>query len=379
MAFISEALDLKSFEVACINGELGTVLSGTVLEMDSFAEKLNLHGFQCKKLKVPYAFHSSQVDGILEYLEEIANAVTFHAPEVPVISPILSEIVSGHSVFSPNYLRKHARNTVNFLGSLTVAVMEHVIDKKTAWVEIGAHPVCSGMIKSVLSTPALVVPTLRRDQDPWKAVANSLCALYSAGVPLDWSAHHHEYTPSLELVDLTTYAFDSKVYWIDYVNDWTLTKGISSMPALPIEKPTISTISIQKVIREQIQGNVATVVAESSFAEPLLHGVVTGHLMNGKGLCPSSLYADMALKLAKYTYKLLQPEAKTIDMNVGGMTCPTPLFLNNILKPENQLVQVEANVDLALHQAEVAISSTANNSKTRTVHAKCTVDFEDAS
>lgn len=379
MASIHEALGLKSFEVACINGELETVLSGTVIEMDSFAEKLTLHGFQCKKLKVPYAFHSSQVDGILESFEEVANAVTFHAPEVPVISPILSEVVSGHGVFSPNYLRKHARNTVDFLGSLTVAVKEHVVDVKTAWVEIGAHPVCSGMIKSILSTSALVVPSLRRDQDPWKAVANSLCALYSAGVPLDWSAYHHEYTPSLELIDLPTYAFDNKVYWIDYVNDWTLTKGDSSLSVPPFEKPTISTTSIHKIISEQIQRNVATVVAESNFAEPLLHSVVTGHLMNGNGLCPSSLYADMALTLASHAYKLLQPEAKTIDMNVGDMTCPASLFLNNVSKPENQLVQVEASVDLALHQAKVVISSTANNGKTRTVHARCTVDFEDAS
>lgn len=379
VASIHEALGLRSFEVACINGESETVLSGTVIEMDSFAEKLTLHGFQCKKLKVPYAFHSSQVDGILESFEEVANAVTFHAPEVPVISPILSEVVSGHGVFGPNYLRKHARNTVNFLGGLTVAVQEHVIDVKTAWVEIGAHPVCSGMIKSVLSTSALVIPSLRRDQDPWKVVANGLCALYSAGIPIDWSAYHHEYTPSLDLVDLPSYAFDNKVYWIDYVNDWTLTKGDPSKSNSPIEKPKLSTTSIHKIISEQIQGNIATVVAESNFAEPLLHSVVTGHLINGTGLCPSSLYADMALTLAHYAYKLLQPEAKTIDMNVGGMTCPTPLFLNNFSKPENQLVQVEVIVDLTLHQAEVVISSRANNSKTRTVHAKCTVDFENAS
>ncbi len=52
--------------------------------------------------------------------------------------------------------------------------------------------------------------------------------------------------------------------------------------------------------------------------------------------------------------------------------------MNSVSAPENQLVQMEVNVGLALHQAE-AISSTVNNSKTRTVLAKCVVDFEDAS
>lgn len=376
---IRDALRLNSMEVACINGEMETVLSGTVLEMDSIAEKLTRHGFQCKKLKIPYAFHSSQVDSILESFEELANAATFHAPEVPVISPILGEVISDHGVFNPKYLRKHARNTVDFLGSLTVAVMKGVIDTKVAWIEIGSHPVCSGMIKSVLSTSALVVPSLRREQDAWKTAANSLCALYSAGVPLKWSAYHDEYTSLLELVDLPTYAFDNKVYWIDYINDWTLTKGDFSKPVAVIERPALYTTSIHRIISERIQGNVATVVAESDFADPLLHSLVSGHLINGAGLCPSSLYADMALTLAYYAYKQLQTESKTTDMNVGSMTCPNPLFLKNVSMPENQLVQVEVNVDLAVHQAEVVISSTANNGKTRIVHAKCTVDFEDAS
>lgn len=67
-------------------------------------------------------------------------------------------------------------------------------------------------------------------------------------------------------------------------------------------------------------------VAESNFAEPLLHRVATGHPMNGRDLFPSSLYADMALTLANDAYTLLRPEAKTIDMNVGGMACPTPFL-----------------------------------------------------
>lgn len=48
--------------------------------------------------------------------------------------------------------------------------------------------------------------------------------------------------------------------------------------------------------------------------------------MNGTGLFPSSLYADVALTLANGAHTLLHPEAKTLVMNFGGMTCPTSFF-----------------------------------------------------
>lgn len=99
--------------------------------------------------------------------------------------------------------------------------------------------------------------------------------------------------------------------------------------------------------------------------------------MNGTGLFLSSLHADMALTLTKNACRTLHPEAKSIITNIDGMTSPTPFF-EQCFKPENRLVQMEVNIDLALHPDKV-ISSTVKNSKTKTVLAKRTVDYKDAS
>ncbi|KAK4933883.1 polyketide synthase, partial [Elasticomyces elasticus] len=53
-------------EIACINGVSDTVLSGTMGDVDVVAQKLTDAGQKCTKLKLPFAFHSSQVDPILE-------------------------------------------------------------------------------------------------------------------------------------------------------------------------------------------------------------------------------------------------------------------------------------------------------------------------
>lgn len=374
---IKGVISEQKIEVACINGTSETVLSGSMLEIDLAASKLASYGFSYTKLNVPFAFHSSQVSPILESFQELAHGISFHSPRIPVISPLLRKVVRDAHTFSPAYLSRHCRETVDFLGGLKTAIGEGVIDKKTIWVEIGAHPVCSNILKSTVSTSALTVPSLHKGEDNWKTIANSMSLLYSAGVPLDWAAYHREFEAALVSLSLPSYSFDEKFYWIDYTNNWCLTKG-DSTSAPVIAQPRLSTTSIQKIVREEVQENTATVVAESDLAQPLLHTVVSGHLVNGAGLCPSSVYADMALTIASYTYRLLRPPAELVDMNVCNMENPAPLLLKNILKPEHQLVQVEATVDLITRQAAVTIRSSASDDKAEKVHGKCTVKFEDA-
>ena len=352
------------------------VLSGPVTEIDSLLQIFREQDFRCKKLKVPYAFHSSQVDCILESFEKSASAATYHTPKLPVISPHRGEILSDAGVFGPQYLRQHCRQPVDFLGGLNAASLSGAVDKKTLWLEVGPNPVCSDMVKSSFGSSTFTVPSLRSSEDPWNTIAHSLGALYSAGVTVDWPAYHREYESSATVLNLPSYSFDDKVYWLDYTNDWTLTKG-DTVPSVQIaKKPRLSTTSIQRIVQESVQVNEAKVVAESDFSDPLLHQVVSGHLVNGAGLCPSSLYADMALTLAEYGYKLLQPDNKDIMMNVTSMANPAPCIVKNITKPESQILQIEASVNLAHQQAAISISSPANHGAGRTVHATCIVKYE---
>ena len=168
------------------------ILSGSVADIDSLAQILREQDFRCTGLNVPYAFHSSQVDCILESFEKAASAATYHTPKLPVISPLRGEVVSKGGVFGPQYLKQHCRQPVDFLGGLNAASLSGAVDNKTLWLEIGPHPVCSEMVKSSFGSSIFTVPSLRRGEDPWKTIPESLCALYSAGVTLDWPAYHRE-------------------------------------------------------------------------------------------------------------------------------------------------------------------------------------------
>lgn len=81
---IANHLDRKKFEVACVNAQEETVLSGTNAEIDELSETLAASGVKFTKLKVPYAFHSSQVQPILESFENGARGAISHKPSIHV-------------------------------------------------------------------------------------------------------------------------------------------------------------------------------------------------------------------------------------------------------------------------------------------------------
>lgn len=278
----------SSVEVACINGPQDTVLSGTSVDIDKAAETLNMMGIKCTKLNVPFAFHSSQVDSILVPFEHIASSVIYNKAQIPVISPLLGDVFPENETIDSQYLRRHARAPVNFLGAVESARRKNLVDETTLWIEIGPHPVCLNMVKSILGTSGGAAPTLRRGEDAWKTIANSLCILHKRGLDIRWGDYHCDFQQSLRMVDIPKYAFDEKTYWIQYTNDWCLTKGDAPNPVLqPAKSSALSTTTVHTIIEETIKDGVLTMVVESDLARPDLNAAVVGHLVNGAGLCPS--------------------------------------------------------------------------------------------
>jgi iterative type I PKS product template protein len=369
-------------EIACINGVSDTVLSGTMADVDAVAQRLADAGQKCTKLKLPFAFHSSQVDPILADFEQLAKNITYHAPRVPVISPLLSDVVSVGGVFDAFYLSRHCRKTVDFVGGLSAGMATATISDTSLWLEVGSHPLCASMIKSCLSAPTLA--TMRRDEDPWKIISTSMSSLYSAGKKLDWDAFHKE-NESLQVLNLPTYGFDEKNYWLQYTGDWLLYKGdypqvptaapIAAAPMASAKPRKYLSTAVQGIVSEEVDGNTATVIAESDMGDPKLFPVIAGHLVNGSGLCPSTLYADIAYTLTDYAYKLLRPGEK-VDINIGGMENPNALLLKNIKEPQTQIMKSYIKVDLKAKKADFKI--TTFNGKKDVTHAECVIKFEDS-
>lgn len=295
VAQVKQFLVDSTAEIACINAPSETVISGASEKIDQLAEKLANEGFKATKLKVPFAFHSAQVEPILESLADITKGITFNKPEIPFISALLGDVINDASsdTLGPSYLTRHCRETVNFLGALEATRHSKLMNEKTLWVEIGSHPVCSGMVKSTFGPQATTVASLRRQEDTWKVMSTSLSALYMSGLELRWKEYHQEFSSKRQVLALPAYKWDLKNYWIPYINNFCLLKGAPAAPvaeAAPVS--TFLTTSAQKVIETSGDKTEATITIENDVSDPDLNRVIQGHKVNGAALCPSVCFVS---------------------------------------------------------------------------------------
>ena len=379
---ISAILDNGMTEIACKNGPEETVLCGPTEAMNMASERLSANGLKSTMLKVPFAFHSGQVESILEPFKAVAQSVVFHKPRISVLSPLNGDVIREAGTINADYLCRHARDTVDFAAALDTGLDESVYSEKTAWLEIGAHPVCSSMIRGTIGGTTVTASSLRRGEDPWKTITSSLVTLFQAGVYIDFNEYHQEFSECQDLLHLPTYAFDNKNYWLDYHNNWTLNKGELPAPAKETTPPPasvskLSTTSCQRIVREELQANTGTVVFQTNLADPKLATAVRGHLVNQNPLYPSSLYADQALTVAEYLYKELRPKADRVGLNVCQMEVPRPLIAKVPPPSEGEHIQIEGTADLEAKRATIKFRSVTPDGKTLVDHAHCTVNYED--
>jgi monodictyphenone polyketide synthase len=289
----------KPHTIACVNGLSDTVLSGTNEQMDELAVLLEAAGYRCIKLDVAFAFHSDQTDPILDDFEAVSKTgVVFQEPKLPLISPLLRKVVFDSKTLNANYVRRATREPVDFLSALENAQKISTISDETVWIEIGPHPVCTGFVKTTIPTTQLAIPSIRRGDDNWKTMAESMAALHLAGFAVSWNEFHRPFERRLRLLDLPTYTWNDKNYWLQYNGDWCLTKGNtfydaekeaerakSAPKTLPVSG--IQTTTVQQIIEESFSGFAGTVVMQSDLMQPDLLTAAHGHSMNNCGVVTS--------------------------------------------------------------------------------------------
>ncbi|PWY79190.1 polyketide synthase [Aspergillus heteromorphus CBS 117.55] len=332
--------------VACLNQPLSNVVSGPVEQLAQLKARLTLNGVECVQLDIPYAFHSAQVDPILDDFKRIADKVQFRAPSIAYLSPLLGKVVPAGDTGALNaaYLTDACRQPVNFQGAVQAAQTEAVVNEKTLWVEIGSHPACSGMVKGVLGPGSTTVPSLRKGSDTWSVLSGSLEVLYSQGIDIHWTEYHRGVAGQREVLLLPRYAWDLKNYWIPYKNNFCLTKGEGLAPAVPqtetVRVPRYLSPSVQRILEQDDGPEVSTFLGESDVHDRRLAPILEGHVVNGAMLCPSSLYADIALTIAKHMLQAIGKDAETVGLDVADMQVQNPL----VSRPEadSQLFRISA-------------------------------------
>ncbi|MEU3964755.1 SDR family NAD(P)-dependent oxidoreductase [Streptomyces buecherae] len=205
--------------IAALNTPGNTVISGPTEAIEAIRTHWAEQGRKARSLTVSHAFHSPQMDPILDPFTQSISTLTFHTPTIPLISNLTGQPADPHHITTPTYWAQHIRQPVHFHQAIT-----HTAPTTHTYLELGPDPTLTTATQHTLDqrddeadaaggAQPLTVAALSRKQPDARAFAQALGRLHVAGAEVDW-AHWFPADPPPRTVDLPTYAFQGERYWL---------------------------------------------------------------------------------------------------------------------------------------------------------------------
>lgn len=173
-----------SVSIAAVNGPQNTVMSGEREAVDRVVSTLEAGGVKCRPLNVSHAFHSTQVEPILDAFTRALAQFRFAPPRIPIISNVSGCVLSDADAMSPQYWRRHLREGVRFADGISGMAQLGC----NFLIEAGPQPTLIGMGRRVLDRDDVVwLPSLVQGQPDWTAFLTSVGELHCRGLDVDWN------------------------------------------------------------------------------------------------------------------------------------------------------------------------------------------------
>lgn len=204
--FVSEQVS-----IAAINSSRLCVLSGPMGAIAALEAELAARNTPARRLATSHAFHSAMVEPVVAPLTDLVSSVRLRAPQIPFVSNVTGDWITGAQATDPAYWAGHVRTPVRFadgLGKLLEA-------SASAVLEVGPG---NALIQLARQHPGRTAAhefahTLAEGSNEAPALATAQGRLWLAGVPLDWAGMHAG--EIRRRVSLPGYPFERQRYFAD--------------------------------------------------------------------------------------------------------------------------------------------------------------------
>ncbi|MFF5713642.1 amino acid adenylation domain-containing protein [Streptomyces sp. NPDC012756] len=215
--------------VAAVNSPTSSVVAGDADALDELVERCKADGVRARRVPVNYASHTPQVDVLRAALAEQLAPVAPKRAAVPFFSTVTGDWLDTTEADAAYWFR-NLRLPVRFADSVA-ALARQGFD---SFIEVSPHPVLVPAVEETLTgqtTAFCALGTLRNGLGGRAQLLAALGEAFAAGVSVDWRTVLPEGTGAH--VDLPTYPFQRKRFWIDTVTSGDTGEDILS--ALPEE------------------------------------------------------------------------------------------------------------------------------------------------
>ncbi|KAL0777899.1 hypothetical protein CaCOL14_005552 [Colletotrichum acutatum] len=300
-------------EVSCRNSRRQTVVGGPLDSILQLQSRLKIQGIKSALVKTPYAFHTSQMDRILESLLGVGEQASFASrPHINFVSTVTGSLIDACPSW-PEHVAKHARQSVLFSDAVESA-MTLSPGRKTIFLTISPTSMCRDMTASNITTgqesmAEVLEATETGSQACLDAITSSITRLYNSGVDIDWSRYHGSMKQSGSLLELPAYGFDLKNFWIP----------LAQSRHLPSSSPSLSSSSLSTQLDTpmsectlNLEDGIHTIEKPiiTNLQEEPLRSLIFGHAIRNKAICPAGVLVDMAFAVVlERTGKRVGPES----------------------------------------------------------------------
>ncbi|MEU1123078.1 type I polyketide synthase [Streptomyces sp. NPDC005899] len=204
----------EALSVAVVNTARSTVVAGDAEAVDRFLAQMEAAGAYCQRVDVDYASHSPHMEALLPALRGQLAGLSPADAEIAFYSSVTGERAAGPEL-DAEYWCRNLREPVRF----DRALERLRADGYGVFVEVSPHPVLGIALAQGTEADgsAVVVGSLRRDHGGIGQVLRALADLHVHGVPIPWERVFP--APGTRGVDLPSYAFEHRRYWLDEHDD----------------------------------------------------------------------------------------------------------------------------------------------------------------
>jgi rifamycin polyketide synthase modules 1, 2 and 3 len=194
--------------IAARNGPADTVLAGPPAAIDEITELMTARGVRTARLKTPVAFHSPQVEAMLDPLREAFEQVSLHPAEIGFVSDSTG-LLDDPNVVTPEYWVRHTRQPILFDEALRTVYGRGA----GMLIELGTGSLlnAASSVAPQGSEGTALIPSLGSKGNPRLSLAQALGRAWVAGARVEWSRFT---TRPVVAPRLPAYPFDRQQHWL---------------------------------------------------------------------------------------------------------------------------------------------------------------------